>query len=168
MYKRQADDGRVDTYFARLWVNQDVSDAVTLSGAFERRINDGGSDETRLIQQMSTKHGILRTRLRLEQRFVEDADRMGLRLRPRLGVSVPLDEAERWSFKSDAELFWTLRSTSTGGDTGITGLRTQIGVGHDLTDNISLSLAYLRQQDFNDGAPDRVGHAPIIGVEYAF
>lgn len=165
---RDADDGRADTYFARLWVNQEVSDAVTLSGAFERRINDGGSDETRLIQQTSTGHGILRTRLRLEQRFVEDADRMGLRLRPRLGVSVPLDEGGRWSFKSDAELFWTLRSTGRGGDTGITGLRTQIGVGHDLTDNVSLSLAYLRQQDFNDGASDRVGHAPVIGVEYAF
>lgn len=76
---RDADDGRVDTYFARLWLNQDVSDDVTLSGAVERRINDGGADETRLIQQMTTAHGILRTRLRLEQRFVDDADRMGLR-----------------------------------------------------------------------------------------
>ncbi len=165
---RDADDGRVDTYFARLWLNQDVSDNVTLSGAFERRINDGGSNETRLIQQMSTKHGMLRTRLRLEQRFVDNADRMGLRLRPRLGVALPLDEAGRWSFKSDAELFLTLRGNNIGSDEGLTGLRTQIGVAYDINDHLSISAVYLRQQDFEDGRPDTVGHAPLIGIEYAF
>jgi hypothetical protein len=165
---RDADDGRVDTYFARLWLNQDVSDNVTLSGAFERRINDGGSNETRLIQQMSTKHGMLRTRLRLEQRFVDNADRMGLRLRPRLGVAIPLDEGGRWSFKSDTELFLTLRGNNVGSDEGLTGLRTQIGVAYDINDRLSLSAVYLRQQDIEDGGPDTVGHAPLIGLEYAF
>lgn len=165
---RDADDGRVDTYFARLWLNQDVSDNVTLSGAFERRINDGGSNETRLIQQMSTKHGMLRTRLRLEQRFVDNADLMGLRLRPRLGVALPLDEAGRWSFKSDAEMFLTLRGNNVGSDEGLTGLRTQIGVAYDINDRLSLSALYLRQQDIEDGGRDTVGHAPLIGLEYAF
>ena len=165
---RDADDGRVDTYFGRLWLNQKVADNVTLSGALERRINDGGRDETRLIQQMSTRHGILRTRLRLEQRFVDDADRMGLRVRPRLGVSVPLDEDGKWAFKSDAELFLTLRSTSNGGDDGLTGLRTQIGFAYDVSDRVSLSAVYLRQQDFEDGGPDTVGHAPLIGLEFSF
>ena len=105
---RDADDGRADTYFARLWINQDVADTMTLSGAIEQRanasVNGGGNDETRLIQQLSTSHGILRTRLRLEQRFVENADRMGLRLRPRLGVKVPVSEDGHWAIKSDAEL----------------------------------------------------------------
>ena len=165
---RDAGDGRADTYFARLWVNQEVADNVTLSGAVEQRINDGGDDETRLIQQLSTRHGILRTRLRLEQRFVDDADRMGLRLRPRLGVSVPLDADGKWAFKSDAELFLTLRSNSVGGDDGLTGLRTQVGFSYDLNDNFTLSAAYLRQQDIRDGRPDTVGHAPIIGIEFAF
>lgn len=165
---RDADDGRVDTYFARLWLNQNVSDSVTLSAAVERRINDGGPDETRLMQQVTTAHGILRTRLRLEQRFVDDADRMGLRLRPRLGVAVPLDEQARWSFKADAELFLTLRGNNRSSDEGLTGLRTQIGFGYEVNDRLALSLAYLRQQDFEDGGPDEVGHAPIIGIEYAF
>lgn len=165
---RSSGDGRADTYFARLWVNQDLSDNATLGGAFERRINDGGRNETRLIQQLSTRHGIWRTRLRVEQRFVDSADRMGLRLRPRLGLSVPLDEAGRWTLKSDAELFLTLRSTSAGGDDGLTGLRTQAGFGYELSDRLSLTAAYLRQQDFEDNGPDAVGHAPIIGIEFAF
>ena len=165
---RDADDDRVDTYFVRLWLNQQVADNVTLSGAMERRVNDGGSDETRLLQQMTTSHGYLRTRLRLEQRFVDNADQMGLRVRPRLGVAVPIDADERWTFKTDAEMFLTLQSTNNGGDTGLTGLRTQIGVSFDVSQRLTLSAAYLRQQDFDKGSPDVVGHAPIFGIEFSF
>ena len=165
---RDADNGRADTYFARLWINQRVSKNATLSGALERRINDGGSNETRLIQQLSTSHGFLRTRLRLEQRFVDNADRMGMRVRPRIGVSVPIDADQRWKFKTDAELFLTLRSTGVGGADGLTALRTQIGISYEVSDKMTLSTAYLRQQDFRAGGLDPVGHAPIFGVEYAF
>lgn len=165
---RSSEDGRVDTYFTRLWLNQDISENLTLSGAVERRINDGGSDETRLMQQLSGSHGILRTRLRLEQRFIDNADRMGLRLRPRLGVSVPINEQGRWSAKADAELFWTLRGNNIGSDEGITGLRTQVGLSYDVNDNLSVGLVYLRQQDFEDGGPDEIGHAPLISIEHAF
>ena len=165
---RSAADGRDDTYFIRLWVNQKVADNVTLSGALEQRVNDGGPDERRIIQQMSTRHGPLRTRLRLEQRFVDDSDRMGLRLRPRLGVAIPLGADSAWTFKSDAELFFTLRSTSIGGTHGLTGVRTQVGLSYDVNDNFSLSLVYLRQQDIRKDRPDTVGHAPLLGIEYSF
>lgn len=165
---RSAADGRPDTYFARLWLNQAMAANVTLGGAIERRINDGGSNETRLMQQLSTRHGLLRTRLRLEERFVDGTGRMGLRVQPRLGVSVPLDESGRWGFHTNAELFFTLKSTSAGGDDGLIGLRTQIGVSYEVSDNLDLSLTYLRQQDIRDKRPDRIGHAPLIGIEYSF
>lgn len=165
---RSAADGRVDTYFARLWLNQALSDDVTLGGAVERRINDGGSDETRLMQQLSTKHGLLRTRLRLEERFVDGTGRMGLRLQPRLGVSLPLGDSERWSFGTNVELFLTLKSTSIGGQDGLTGVRTQIAVNYAATDNLELGLTYLRQQDLVADGPDRVGHAPVVGIAYSF
>lgn len=162
---RSAEDGRADTYFARLWLNQELSDNFTLSGAVEQRINDGGADERRTMQQLSARQGIWRGRARLLQRFVDDADRMGLRLQTRGGVAVPLSGDGRWSGRADAELFWTLRSTSAGGDDGLTGLRTQIGVDYDVSDRLTVGLTYLRQQDFEDGGPDVVGHAPLIGVE---
>ena len=166
---RDADDGRVDTYFFRGWVKQDVSDTLTLSGGAERRFNDGGSNETRFLQQLSYSEGIIRGRARLEQRFVDGRDgRMGLRLRTRGGVAFPLDDEGRWSAGADAELFWTLRGTSIGGDTGLTGLRTQVGVGYEVSDNLELSLTYLRQQDFEDNGPDEIGHAPLIGIEFSF
>lgn len=165
---RSASDGRPDTYFLRLWLNQELSDAVTISGAAERRINDGDDDETRVMQQLSTRHGVLRTLLRLEQRLVDGAGRTGLRLRPRLGVSVPMSGDGRWLLQANTELFFTLRSTGAGGDEGLTGLRTQLGASYDLTKNLSLSAVYLRQQDIRNGAPDRIGHAPLIGIELSF
>lgn len=165
---RSAADGRPDTFFYRLWLNQDVGDGLTLSGAVEQRINTGEDDETRTMQQVSLSKGVLRGRLRLEQRFVDNADRMGLRLRARLGVKVPLDKAGKWSLGADAEPFFTLRSTSVGGDEGLTGLRTQVGLGYEISDNLLVSVGYLRQQDIRRGAPDRVGHAPIIGIELSF
>ncbi len=48
---RSESDGRVDTYFFRGWVKQDIADNATLAGAVEYRINDGGSNEVRTIQQ---------------------------------------------------------------------------------------------------------------------
>lgn len=165
---RSEADGRVDTYFFRGWLKQDVADNATLAGAVEYRVNDGGSNEVRTMQQLSTSHGILKTRLRLEQRFVDGADRMGLRLRPRLGVGFDLTEDGRWSAGADAELFWVLRGNNVGSDTGITGLRTTIGVKYAVSENLSLGVSYLRQQDFEDGGPDEIGHAPLIGIEYSF
>lgn len=82
-----------------------------LRGVIEQRVNNSGADETRLIQQLSTSHGYLCTRLRIEQRFIENAHRMGLRVSPRIGVAVPIDAHERWTFKTYAKLFLTLHIT---------------------------------------------------------
>lgn len=164
---RSAADGP-DTFFYRFWLNQNVGDGLTLSGAVERRINTGDDHETRTMQQLSLSKGMLRSRLRLEQRFVDDADRMGLRLRARLGIKVPLADDGEWSFGADAEPFITLRSTSAGGEDGLTGLRTQLTIAHEISDKLTISAGYLRQQDIRRGAPDRIGHAPILGLELSF
>ena len=165
---RSEADNRVDTYFVRGWLKQDLADNVTLAGALEYRVNDGGSNETRTMQQLSTSHGIIKTRLRLEQRFVEGADRMGLRLRPRIGVGFDLTKDGRWSAGADAELFWTLRGNNLGSDTGITGLRTTVGIDYELSENLSIGVSYLRQQDFEANGPDEIGHAPLISLGYTF
>ncbi len=166
---RDADNGRVDTYYLRGWVHQKVADNVTVSAAAEQRVNDGGSDEIRTIQQVGTKHGILRTRLRLEQRFVEGNDgRMGVRLRPRLGLRVPLADNSPFTAAVDGELFWTLRSTSDGGNTGLTGVETRVGMGYEISDNVSVGVKYLRAQSIRDGREDRVSHAPLFEIDISF
>lgn len=164
---RDADAGREDTFFSRVWIHQDISNAFTLSGGVERRISRPGADETRFLQQLSGRSGVLRTRFRLEQRLVDGA-RLGLRLRPRFGVEFPVDKAKRFALFADGEAFVTLRSTSAGGQDGLTGLRMQVGTRYKVSDVLRLSLTYLRQQDFRDGRPDRVGHAPLIGIDFSF
>jgi len=89
---RSASEGRADTYFVWAWLHHDLNETFTLSGALEQRENDGGFDEVHMIQQLSGKHGYIRTRVRLEERWVEDQSRMGFRIRPRLGVVVPIND----------------------------------------------------------------------------
>lgn len=161
---RDRDEGGRDTIFARLWVHRSIGDGVTLSGAAEQRWNDE-LEEQRLHQQLSIKRGLLRSRSRLEQRFVEGDARMGLRYRQRLGVEIPLDASGRWSAGINAEGFFTLRAGDPGGDTGLTGLRTIAEIGYEISDRLSVSAGYIRTQEIRTGRPDRVGHAPLIGIE---
>lgn len=164
---RSASDGREDTYYARLWLNREVNDDLTLAAGVERRSNQPGADETRLLQQASLSRGLFRGRLRLEQRFV-DGGQAGVRLRPRVGVAVPLGDSERWTIGADAEAFLTLRSTTAGGDTGLTGVRTTVALAYEASERLSLRLGYVRDEDFNRNAPDTVAHAPLVEVELSF
>ena len=165
---RDEGNGRQDTYFFRLWVNHKFSKAVGVGAAVERRINTPGANETRTMQQLNLRHGVLRGRARLEQRFIENAAQTGWRLRLRAGVDVPLGDESPWSFFANAEPFITLRATSRTGLEGFSALRTQIGVSREINDNLEVSLGYLRQQDVQRNRPDTVGHAPIVGIELSF
>lgn len=153
-----------DNQTYRLWLARKIGKA-TLSGGIHRS-KEGAVKETRLLQQISYPLPIdgLKGRTRLEQRFIDDAAKTGWRLRQRIGVGVPLtSEDGGWAFVGNAEGFLTLRSTSVGGQTGITGLRTFLGVERSFG-KIDLELGYTRQQNIRKGAPDRVGHAPTLGI----
>ncbi|MFM9977789.1 MAG: DUF2490 domain-containing protein [Sphingomonadaceae bacterium] len=160
-------DGRDDTYFVRLWYGQDIARDVSLQGGVEQRWQ-GRGEERRLLQQLSIKRGLLRSRSRLEQRFVDSDDRMALRFRQRLGVSVPFDASEATTFVANAEGFLTLRSGDRGGQTGLTALRTYIGFERALGKHVEIGLGYMRAQEFRSGAADRVGHAPLVAVGLKF
>jgi hypothetical protein len=163
-FRSSADGGR-DTLYFRLWANRKIGKGLTLSGGIEQRWNDA-QQEQRVLQQLSWSRGILRSRSRIEQRFVAGDPLMGLRFRQRLGVEVPLDE--NWSAEANAEGFFVLQGTARGGQTGLTGLRTFVGVGRDLSKNLAVSFGYLRNQDIRQGRADRVGHAPLLGLDVTF
>ena len=165
---RNSNDGRPDTYFARLWASQQISRHVAVEGAIERRVNDGGRDETRLLQQVVAEHGIFRNRLRLEQRFIDGSAQTGWRLRPEVGVRIDLDRDAKWFFRADAEFFFTLQATAPGGQTGFTEQRSQAGIGHRFTPHVSASLSYKRVQAIRPGRADVVGHIPMIHMDYRF
>lgn len=165
---RNSRDGRPDTYFVRLWGSQDVSRHLTIEAAIERRVNDGGSDETRLMQQLVARHGIFRNRVRLEQRFIDRAPQTGWRLRTEHGVRIDLDDERNWFFRADAEFFFVLQATGLTGQTGFTEQRSQAGIGHRFSDHFNASLSYKRVQAVRPGRADVVGHIPMIHMEYSF
>jgi hypothetical protein len=153
-----------DTYYARLWLGRKIGKGLTLSAGAERR-HEGEGRETRLLQQVSYPLvGILKGRTRLEQRFLNDQPRTAFRLRQRLGVSVPIS-ANGWEAAANAEGFFTLRAAEAGAQTGLTGLRTFVGVEREF-ERVEVGLGYLRQQNIRRGRPDVVGHAPYIGLTF--
>lgn len=159
---------RDDTYFVRLWLKRDDARANTWSLGAEQRWNDPDQREVRLLQQVGYRWGGLDFRTRMEQRFVSDDPDTGWRLRQRVGASVPLSSArEGWAFAGDAEVFVTLRPTEPNGQTGLTGLRTFVGFEREF-DRYEVSVGYLRQQDIRAAGPDRIGHAPYLGLNVAF
>lgn len=164
--QRLRGEGREDIYFVRLWYGEEISRGLTLQGGIEQRWT-GGTAERRLLQQLSYKNGPFRSRTRFEQRFIEGDDRMGLRLRQRLGVSVPLDGAGSVRAIANAEAFYTVRSGNRGGQDGLTGLRTIAGIEIAVSDMVEIGLAYQRQEEIRRRAPDRVGHAPLISLTLA-
>jgi hypothetical protein len=155
-----------DTYYARLWLGREITEGVTVYAGAERR-REGEGRETRLLQQVSYPLvGVLKGRTRLEQRFLNDEPRTAWRLRQRLGVGIPLSQEEGgWELAANAEGFLTLRAPTGGDQTGLTGLRTFVGVEREF-DKVDLSVGYLRQQTIRDNAPDTIGHAPMIGLTF--
>lgn len=156
-------DGRDDTHYLRLWYGQSIGKSVALAAGIEQRFT-GSVGEKRLLQQLSYRSGVFRGRTRIEQRFVENDERMGLRLRQRVGISVLLGRSNRIALVANAEGFVTMRATTSAGQTGLTGLRTIIGFDYKLNDRIDINAGYLRAQDFRRGGIDRVGHAPLLGM----
>jgi hypothetical protein len=166
--QRFRNDPRLDTYYVRGWVKRDDDRDNTWGVGIEQRWNGPDQREVRLLQQVSYSWGPVDLRTRTEQRFVSTDPQTGWRIRQRIGTSVPLGDSDNsWSLAADAEVVVTLRSTTPDGKTGVTGLRTFVGVEREFG-RYEVSLGYLRQQDIRDGAPDRIGHAPFIGVDIAF
>lgn len=161
-------DPRDDTYFTRLWVNREDRGGREWSVGAEQRWNGPDEREVRLLQQVGYNWGPLAFRTRMEQRFVNLDARTGLRIRQRLGMTLPLaSDEDGWAITGDAEIFVTLRSTELRGQTGLTGLRTFVGFERGFG-RYEVSLGYLRQQDIRDDAEDRIGHAPFLGLAAAF
>lgn len=159
---------RDDTYFIRGWVNRDDADGRTWSVGVEQRWNGPDEEEQRLLQQVSYSVGPVDMRTRFEQRWVSTDPDVGVRIRQRVGGSIPMSDGDdAWSLTGDAEVFVTLEPTEPDGQRGVTRLRTFVGFERSF-DRYDLSLGYLREQDVREDGADRIGHAPFVGFNINF
>lgn len=156
-----------DQYEVRLGAYRDIGSGFKIGAAVVYQRTDT-QDEIRAQQQLQFDTGPLSLRTRFEQRFIEDVGPTVYRFRQRVQLSQPLDEARRWTAFANVEGYFTLNESRPGALTGLTSLRSQIGVRRKLSDTVTVGLIYLRHQDMRRNAPDRVGHAPQLSAAFSF
>lgn len=157
---REEQNVRGETVLARLWIQQDFADGLRLAAAIERRENQR-NNETRFMQQASFRKGLFDARVRFEQRHIEGAQRLSLRLRPLLGISDTFGPDRRWEAHASVELQWTLQKPDRLAQGGVTAYRTDIGLTYRLRDNLNLGVSYLRQRNFRPQGEDQILHIPV-------
>lgn len=156
-----------DQYLYRVTAARTVAKGLEIGGGFVwSRV--GTVDEYRPFGEATLSHGLFASRTRLEPRMFDNADRTVWRLRERLQLSLPLDHARRWSATVNGEGFFNLNHANVAKQTGLTAIRTLIGVKWTLSRSTALGLAYQRQQTFVSGGEDVIVHQPILSVAFKF
>jgi uncharacterized protein DUF2490 len=134
---------------------------------------DGGPNrsEHRLFQQLSLDlgragGGSLTGRTRLEERFMEGGDDIGLRLRQQLRYARPLDGD--LSIFVSAEGFVALNDTDWGARAGFERLRSAAGLRHPVAARVSGELGYLNQYTRRRNGRDTMDHAMTVALSLSF
>lgn len=97
-------------------------------------------------------------RSRLEQRFIENRDDVGWRLRQFLRFDVPFQDEGQWKAVLWNETFVGLNTTSWGQRSDIDQVRNFVGVGVPISKNLNLEAGYLNQW-INRPGEDLINHA---------
>jgi hypothetical protein len=106
--------------------------------------------------------GKLNGRIRMEQRWRENADGTGWRLRPYLKYSVPI--AGKTALNVSAEPFFNLNTTPFQGRTGLDRMRNLITVSTPLSKTLTGELGYMNQHGFVKNGPDTSDNIAYFGV----
>jgi hypothetical protein len=104
-------------------------------------------------------------RTRFEQRFREDGDDVGLRLRQQVRLTIPL--AQGWQGVAWSEGFFNFNDTDWGARSGLDRWRNFAGVRIPLRDGVSLEPGYLNQF-VNRRTTDLVDHVLSATLNVSF
>ena len=106
--------------------------------------------------------GKLNGRLRLEQRWRQNIDGTGWRVRPYLKFSVPI--ARKTALNLSTEPFLDLNRTAFQKQSGLDRVRNLITLSTPLTKTISGEAGYMNQHGFVRGAPDTSDNVAYFGL----
>lgn len=140
-------------------LNEAQSAGVGYAYIATERGNAPTDREHRLWQQFShtweRETWELQARTRLEERFVETNDDIGLRLRQLFRVTIP--QTETRSLVISTEPFITFNDTDWGQESGLDQWRNSVSFNIDLSSKVSIDVGYLNQYDVRSGE-DRMNH----------
>lgn len=128
--------------------------------------------ENRLFQQMLIENKLkkitLVNRTRLEQRWLEGADRTSVRLRHMLRAAYPLGKNQKWSLVGSNELFVNLNSVEGGPQGGVDQNRVFLGLHRKFNKHVNAEAGYLNQYiNAKDPIADRMNHVILLTVNFS-
>jgi hypothetical protein len=106
--------------------------------------------------------GKLNARVRLEQRWRDNVDGTGWRLRPYLKYSLPI--AGKTTLNVSSEPFFNLNATPFQKQTGLDRVRNLVTVSTPLTKSLSGEVGYMNQHGFVRGGPDTSDNIAYFGL----
>ena len=108
----------------------------------------------------------LSNRTRFEQRFRDDGDDVGLRLRQQIRLTVPLGAAG-WQAVGWSEVFFNLNDTDWGAQSGLDRWRNFLGINIPLREGVAFEPGYLNQF-VNRPAGDQIDHVLSATLNVSF
>lgn len=160
-------------YIAKIGV--DIGGGFKLTGGLNRvvAVEDGRVDNTEWrprqelgFPDLALGNGALSGRIRVEQRFRNDGDDVGHRVRPEISYTLPLSETV--DLELGHESYFNLNTTDFGQRAGHERMRNFIEIGFPLIDKVDAAIGYLNQYRFNRTATDRMEHALTLGLSASF
>ena len=115
-----------------------------------------------LLQNKFSKFD-LENRIRLDERFIQDAGSFSFRPRYRFKINMPIGKRDLWSLVTYDELFLNLTSSQNGPQSGIDQNRIYTGLRRKITDNFSVEAGY-QLQYINSPGPkvDKLNHFILL------
>jgi hypothetical protein len=152
-----------DQWLAQGAVDVKLNQRVSLGGGLVYT-STAAQKELRTVQQVTFNFGALALRTQLDERFFDGKTQMGLRLRERAQVRLPIDKRDRLSLS--AEGLFVLRPAVIGKQTGFDQFRFNLSDEHKLSDHFGLTVGYLMIYSSRKGATDRISHVPQLTLSW--
>jgi hypothetical protein len=108
--------------------------------------------------------GKLSARMRAEQRWRENVDGVGWRLRPYLKYSLPFKKGGKTSLTLSNETFLNLNTTSFQRTQGFDRMRNLVAINTSLAKSLSLEAGYLNQHGFVRNGNDTIDHVASVAL----
>lgn len=148
-----------DQHLARAAADFKLSPQMTIGGGVAYVATLDAADELRPHQQLTLTFGALALRTRVEERFFEDADRMELRLRQRIGLTLPV--ADRLKAGLAGELFYIARSQDAAKGAYVEQWRANATLARQLAFDLEGTLGYLAIYQPREGT-DKLSHVAQV------
>lgn len=142
----------------------DLSEAISVSGQ-ARLATRGGLRRYQQHQQLTARSGAVSYQLRVEQTFIEQADRPRIRLRQKIGLTHLEDE--NTTISSAAEVFYIAQSDTRGEPSEFKEWRLEIMARQHLLPKLAAEIRYRLNFRPNEAPGERVSHIPIFALTWS-